>query len=230
MTLRVLDLFSGIGAMSLGLERAGFQTVAFCENDDEKRALLHDRYPGITCFPDVAALCRDSLGEQPVDVLAGGFPCQDTSSAGRRAGLAGERSGLWFEFSRLIRELRPKFVLVENAPGLHSRGMGGVLSDLATSGYDAEWDCIPAAAVGAPHLRARIWILAYPRGFRVEADDTVFAGRSELVIHPRWAAEPDTPRVDDGTAAWVLRSAGAALVPQIPELIGKAILEAEGTR
>jgi DNA (cytosine-5)-methyltransferase 1 len=229
--LRVLDLFSGIGGFSLGLERTGgFETVAFCEFDERKRQILAGQWPSVRCFSDVAALSGDQVPGRPVDVVAGGFPCQDVSHSGRRAGLAGERSGLWTHFARLIRELRPRFAIVENVPGLLSRGMGDVLGDLASSGYDAEWDCIPAAAVGAPHLRARIWLLAYPRGFRDEADDTVFAGRSELVIHPRWAAEPDTPRVDDGTAAWVLRSAGAALVPQIPELIGKAILEAEGTR
>ncbi len=214
--------------MSLGLEATGgFQTVAFCENDEQKRALLNERFPGITCFPDVETLCADSLRGQPIDVLAGGFPCQDVSSAGRRAGLTGKRSGLWFEFARLIRELRPRFVLVENVPGLLSRGMGDVLGGLAASGYDAEWDCIPAAAVGAPHLRARIWILAYPRGFREQAHDTICAGRSELVLCPRWAPEPNAPRVDDGTSTWVLRSAGAAVVPQIPELIGNAILHAQ---
>lgn len=229
MKLKVLDLFSGIGGFSLGLERTGgFETVAFCENDARKRNILAGRWPRVPCFPDVAALSGDQVEGRPIDVVAGGFPCQDVSHSGRRAGIAGERSGLWTHFARLICELRPRFAIVENVPGLLSRGMGDVLGDLAAIGYDAEWDCIPAAAVGAPHLRARIWILAYPRGFRDEADDTVFAGRSELVLHPGWPAEPSVARVDDGAPGWMVNFAGAGLLPQIPERIGKAILEAEG--
>jgi DNA (cytosine-5)-methyltransferase 1 len=97
-----------------------------------------------------------------VDVLCGGFPCQDISLAGRGAGLAGERSGLWREFARLIGELRPRYVLVENVPALTSRGLDVVLADLAACGFDAEWDHLPASAFGAPHRRDRIWLVAYP--------------------------------------------------------------------
>jgi DNA (cytosine-5)-methyltransferase 1 len=103
-----------------------------------------------------------------VDVLAGGFPCQDLSYAGKGAGIDGERSGLWGEYARLIRELRPRYVVVENVTALLARGMGRVLGDLAACGYDAEWDCIPAAAVGAPHRRDRVWIVAYPNGAGLE--------------------------------------------------------------
>jgi DNA (cytosine-5)-methyltransferase 1 len=97
-----------------------------------------------------------------VDVLCGGFPCQDISLAGKGAGLDGARSGLWFEYARIIRELRPRYVIVENVPALRSRGLDRVLGDLAACGFDAEWDCIPASAVGAPHQRDRIWLVAYP--------------------------------------------------------------------
>lgn len=166
---------------------------------------------------------------KPIDMVAGGFPCQDVSHSGGRAGIKGEFSGLWSHFARLIRELRPRFVIVENVPGLLNRGMGDVLGDLAASGYDAEWDCIPAAALGAPHLRARIWILAYPRGFRDEADDTVFAGRPKSLLHSRWAPEPSACRVDDGAPGWMVNFAGSGLLPQIPEFIGKAILESMRT-
>ena len=104
----------------------------------------------------------------PVDLICGGFPCQDISAAGKQAGLAGERSVLWFEFARIIGELRPRWVVVENVPRLLSidsgRFMGAVLRDLAACGYDAEWDCIPAAAVGAPHLRYRVFIIAHANG------------------------------------------------------------------
>jgi DNA-cytosine methyltransferase len=95
-----------------------------------------------------------------VDVLCGGFPCQDLSYAGKGAGIDGERSGLWSEYARLIRELRPRYVVVENVPALLGRGLGRVLGDLAACGYDAEWDCLPASAFGAPHRRDRVWVVA----------------------------------------------------------------------
>ncbi|MET0668279.1 MAG: DNA cytosine methyltransferase [Methyloceanibacter sp.] len=225
--MRVLDLFSGIGGFSLGLERTGgFRTVAFCEIDERKQHVLRRHWPETPIFPDVEALRGDHI-EGGADVICGGFPCQDVSLAGQRAGLAGKRSGLWREFARLIGELRPRFVIVENVPGLLVRGMDRVLSDLADGGYDAEWDCIPAAAVGAPHLRARVWILAYPSCSGDEADNPVCAGRSELVIRPAWPPEPGAPRVDDGFPGWLVGAAGETVVPQIPEMIGRAILEAE---
>ena len=105
--------------------------------------------------------CPNCLPTPPCDLLAGGFPCQDISVAGKGAGLQGARSGLWSEFHRLIREIRPRYVLVENVTALLGRGLGTVLGDLAESGYDAEWDCIPASALGAPHQRDRVWIVAY---------------------------------------------------------------------
>lgn len=99
-----------------------------------------------------------------VDVLCGGFPCQDISLAGKGAGIGGARSGLWSEFARLVGELRPRYVVVENVPALLGRGVGRVLGDLAALGFDAEWDCLPASAFGAPHRRDRFWLVAYPGG------------------------------------------------------------------
>lgn len=163
--LRVLDLFSGIGGFSLGLERTGgFETVAFCEIEEYPRRVLEKHWPGVPIYHDVRTLTADTLRRDgiTVDVICGGFPCQDLSFAGKRAGLEGARSGLWGEYRRLIGELRPRFVIVENVPGLLSLGMATVLGDLAALGYDAIWDCIPAAAVGAPHIRDRVWIVAYP--------------------------------------------------------------------
>lgn len=161
--LRVLDLFSGIGGFSLGLERAGgFETVAFCEIEPYPRAVLKKHWPHVPCYDDVRTLTADRLAADgiTVDVICGGFPCQDISLAGKGAGLAGERSGLWSEYARLIGELRPSFVIVENVAALLGRGLGDVLGDLAALGYDAEWHCVPAAAVGAPHRRDRVWIVA----------------------------------------------------------------------
>lgn len=163
MRPQLLDLFSGIGGFSLGLERAGFETVTFCEIDPWCRRALAKHWPKVPIHDDVrtldaAALRR--LGIARVDAMCGGFPCQDISLAGKGAGLDGERSGLWREFRRLIGELRPRFVLVENVGALRGRGLLAILGDLASLGYDAEWHAIPAAAVGAPHLRDRVWIVA----------------------------------------------------------------------
>src|SRR5690606_13124048 len=111
------------------------------------------------------------------DVVCGGFPCQDISNAGKRAGITGERSGLWRELVRAIRVVRPKYAIVENVAALLGRGMGTVLGDLAESGYDAEWDCIPASAVGAYHERDRLWIVAYIAGVDGDSRNYLGAGR-----------------------------------------------------
>ena len=231
--LKVLDLFSGIGGFSLGLERTGgFKTVAFCEVDPNRRADLRRLWPDVVCHPDIRALRAEDVG--PVDVICGGFPCQDISDAGARAGLAGERSGLWSEYARLVGELRPKFVLVENVSALLDLGMGRVLGDLAALGYDAEWHCIPASAVGAPHPRDRVWIIAYPAS--EPGIHECFVGLSVRSALPDYcadwhatawpAASPLFCHVDDDVPRRVDVSAslGNAVVPFIPELIGHAIL------
>ena len=167
--LKLLDLFSGIGGFSLGLERSGaFETVAFCEINPFARRVLAKHWPGVPCFEDIRTLSASALSRAgiAVDAICGGFPCQDISFAGKGAGLGGERSGLWFEYARLIGELRPRFVIVENVGALLGRGLDAVLGTLASLGYDAEWHCIPASAVGAPHRRDRVWIVAHAAGER----------------------------------------------------------------
>lgn len=166
MKLRVLDLFSGIGGFSLGLDRTGgFETVAFCEIEEYPRRVLAKHWPDVPIYDDVRGLTHEQLQHDgiAVDVICGGFPCQDISLAGTGAGLAGERSGLWSEFARLIGEVRPRYALVENVAALLGRGLDVVLGDLAALGYDAEWHCIPASYVGARQLRDRVWIVAYPQ-------------------------------------------------------------------
>jgi DNA (cytosine-5)-methyltransferase 1 len=156
---RVLDLFSGIGGFSLGLERTGgFETVAFCENNRFCQQVLAKHWPGIPLHPDVETLepIRGSA-----DVVVGGFPCQDVSRAGKRAGLSGERSGLYRELVRALRLVRPKHAIVENVAALLADGMGTVLGDMAESGFDLEWDCVPACTLGAPHERDRVYIVAH---------------------------------------------------------------------
>jgi len=303
--MRVLDLFSGIGGFSLGLERAGMRTVAFCEIEPYCRAVLAKHWPDVPCYTDVRELTAAQLAADgiAVDLICGGFPCQDISVAGKGAGLAGARSGLWSHYARLIGELRPKYVIVENVAALLSRGLAEVLGELATLGYDAEWHCIPASHVGAPHRRDRIWIIAYPQcdelwnepGRRCRpsgASASVAANNgtqeslantgcaygnggsheqsranwetcqrdqaadhiercsqmvgdadSQRQLQPSgtireewrrpsnpgwWSSEPDVGRVAHGVPARVdrLKSLGNAVVPQIPELVGRAIMSA----
>ncbi len=158
--LTIGSLFSGIGGLELGLECAGLGPTLFqVERDEFCRGVLAKHWPSAMRFDDVLAVGAHNLPR--VDVLCGGFPCQDISVAGRRVGIHGERSGLWFEYVRIIRELRPRYVVVENVAALLVRGLDVVLGELAESGYDAEWDCIPASAVGAPHRRDRLFLLAY---------------------------------------------------------------------
>ena len=155
------SLFAGIGGFDLGFRWAGIETVWRVEIDPYCRKILERHFPEAERFNDVRECGAHNL--KPVDILTGGFPCQDISYAGKGAGIDGERSGLWREMHRIICELRPPYVVVENVPALLTRGMGQVLGSLAESGYDAEWESLPAAAFGAPHIRDRVWILAYPR-------------------------------------------------------------------
>lgn len=283
--LKVLDLFSGIGGFSLGLEKTqGFETVAFCEIDEKAQRVLKKHWTDVPIYPDVSTLKGSDLGT--IDVICGGFPCQDISLAGKGAGLEGERSGLWWEFHRLIKETKPKFVIIENVSALRSRGLDQVLRSLSEIGYDAEWHCLPASSVGAPHQRDRIWIISYPhrddggswdcpepsdRQARVESrcsskglleshttqemadpDNTGsqgrgswrtgtereaklgYLGRCRTVdgqpIEDFWSTEPNVGRVAHGVSNRVdrLKQLGNAVVPQIPELIGNAILNGTG--
>ena len=165
MKHKVLDLFAGIGGFSLGLDRTGgFETVAFCELDEKAQLVLKKHWPGVPVYGDVKELTVERLQSDGIvpTVIAGGFPCQDISSAGKGKGIIGERSGLWSEMFRLIRDVRPAWAIIENVSVLRSRGLALVLQNLSEIGYCAEWHCIPASAVGAPHQRDRIWIVAYP--------------------------------------------------------------------
>ncbi len=159
--MRVGSLFSGIGGIELGFERAGgFETAWFVENDPHAQAVLRKHWPDAAIYDDVTTV--DFTNVPRIDILTGGFPCQDISNAGKRAGIEGSRSGLWSHCVRAVRDLRPRLAMFENVSALTRRGLDAVLCDLAAIGYDAEWYCVPAAAVGAPHRRDRIAILAYP--------------------------------------------------------------------
>lgn len=153
------SLFAGIGGFDLGFERAGMVCKWQVEIDDYANRVLAKHWPDVRRWPDVRTWPQPDT--ERVDIICGGFPCQDISYAGEGAGLDGERSGLFFEAVRVVRELRPRIVVLENVAALLTRGLDRVLGTLAEIGYDAEWHCIPAAAVGAPHIRDRVFVVAY---------------------------------------------------------------------
>jgi len=242
--LRVLDLFSGIGGFSLGLERTGgFETIAFCEYEAFPRAVLRKHWPDVPCFPDIRVLKGSDI-EGSVDVICGGYPCQPFSTAGQRRGKEDDRH-LWPEFSRLVAELRPTWVIGENVAGHISMGLDDVLSDLEGQGYACRSFVIPACAVAAPHRRDRVWIVAHSECFgqsrqgkhvhpcHCAADCQREASHVVNVSQPgEWCAEPNVGRVVNGIPRRVdrLKALGNAVVPQVVQMIGHAILEAEAMR
>jgi DNA (cytosine-5)-methyltransferase 1 len=212
------SLFSGIGGLELGLERAGLGPVLWqAECDPYCLKVLKKHWPNVKRYTDVKDI---NEGAERPDIICGGFPCQDISNAGKREGIEGSRSGLWSEFARIVRLLRPQIVVVENVTALLSRGMSRVLGDLATIGYDAQWDCIPAAAIGATHRRDRVFIVAYTKGKGLEG---IWKGLSRYSSW--WTVEPDVGRVANGISHRVdrLRGLGNAVVPQVAEYIGQQI-------
>lgn len=252
------SLFTGIGGLDLGLERAGMQCRWQIERDSFCQRILRLRWPGTPLYDDITEIAGTELA--PVDLIAGGFPCQDVSLAGLRRGIGeGTRSGLYSEMLRIVRLLRPKFILMENVSGLLIPNEPGgaapiarVLGDLAESGFDAEWDCLPAAAFGAPHIRDRIFIVAYPNShYGINSDEIKSSNRDRApeigkVLHQGeekrdsgkrifsgyidasvwWDCEPAMDRVADGVPDQMdrLRVLGNAVVPQVAEWIGRRII------
>ena len=169
--MKVGSLFSGIGGLELGLEWAGMETAWQVERDPYACRVLAKHWPNVPRYHDVRTF--NAADAPRVDLVCGGFPCQPHSVAGSRRASADDRD-LWGEFARVIREARPKWVVAENVPGLLSseagRFFGRVLADLASLGFNAEWFVLPAAAVGAPHRRERIFIVAYTYGAQRQGD------------------------------------------------------------
>lgn len=184
--MKIGSLFSGYGGLDLAVsEVLGAEVAWHCEWEDAPSAILEKHFPGVPNYKDVTKV--DFTKVEPVDILTGGFPCQDLSLAGKRAGLKdGTRSGLWSEFARAIEELQPKLVVIENVRGLLSatansnmeqcswclgdesgepalRALGAVAGNLASIGYNCKWTSVRAADAGAPHNRFRVFIIAYPR-------------------------------------------------------------------
>lgn len=230
---QTLDLFSGIGGFSVGFERTGdFETVAFCEIDQFCRRILakHWGATGLMAAPDVTTAAFEAHKGRS-NVITAGFPCQDISRLGKRKGIEGEKSKLYREVLRAVGAIRPEFVIMENSSALLDSGLGSILGPLAALGYDAVWHCIPAAYVGARHHRDRLWIVGYlpnaqsarfEQCWRVECEkDSIEERRVRNGF-----AEPLPPRTADGVRYRTHRNRviGNAVVPQIPELIGRAIL------
>lgn len=215
----------------------GWRTAWVSEIEPYASAVLKKHFPSAPNHGDITQIKGEQV--ERVDILCGGFPCQDISGANPGGtGLEGARSGLWSHYARLIEEIKPRYVVIENSPLLRSKGLETVLRQLTAFGYDAEWHCIPASAVGAPHLRDRIWVVAYSNSVgRNEVVESIACGEEvEGTVDPsdyasvsrgkpRWAPEPAVARVADGIPARVdrLRCLGNSLVPQVAYTIFQAI-------
>jgi len=236
------SLFAGIGGFDLGFERAGMVCRWQVEIDDYANRVLAKHWPNVHRERDIRETGPHNL--ERVDVICGGFPCQDISYAGEGAGLDGARSGLFFEAVRVVRELQPRVVVLENVAALLTRGLDRVLGTLAEVGYDAEWHSLSASSFGLPHLRARLFIIAYPSGERREGlvknysvsrtEKTPFAVNGHRSVGTWLQMVRDRGRVRslDGLSVGLERSrlkgCGNAVVPQIAELIGRQIVESVG--
>lgn len=239
--LNVLDLFAGIGGMSLGLQRAGMRIVGQVELDGFCRQVLRRHWPEVPAHDDVrTAVEWWRAGPRPrVDVVAGGWPCQPVSVAGRRLGRDDAR-WLWPAMADVVAELRPRFVIGENVVGDRTGELGTVLADLASFGYEARAGIVRACEVGAPHARARLFVLAHAEGVgrrprfadprRYRAPRRADEHRPEYPRRGRWPAEPGVDRVAYGVPGRVdrLRALGNAVVPAVAEYIGRIITEDRG--
>lgn len=241
--LKLGSLFSGIGGFELGLERAipNLETVWQVEQDKFCQKVLKKHWPNAVLFDDVKTVGKHNL--EPVDILCGGFPCQDISTAGLGKGLKGEKSGLWFEMLRIIGELRPKIIVLENVAAITFRGLKTVISGLTENGYGVEWQIISARQFGAPHLRKRWFAVAYPdkvddkkhtcNPCTMEKTSLLKCGNSKnerVHITNYWEKNPNMSglcSLDDGIPDRLakLRSLGNAIVPQCSEYIGMHILK-----
>ena len=208
--MRELALFAGAGGGILGGKLLGWRTVCAVEWEPYAAGVLAQRQNDKVLEPFPIWDDVQTFDGRPwagsIDVVSGGFPCQDISTAGKRAGIDGQRSGMWKHMARVVGEVRPAFVFVENSPALTFRGLGTVLGDLAEMGFDAAWGVLSAADFGAPHLRERIWIVArHPhqgdeRAKRRVQDSGPDAGRVRADPSGWWATESGVGRVADGVA------------------------------
>lgn len=237
MKLTFGSLFAGIGGFDLGFERAGMACKWQVEIDDYANRVLAKHWPDVRRWPDVRTWPQPDT--ERVDVICGGFPCTNISNAGKKEGIDGEQSRLWFEFARIIRDLRPIIVVVENVSALLNRGIRRVLSDLAAMGYSSEWAVLSACAFGAPHTRERLFVVAYANSGILRTSRTTEAQNGTAGLHVDgaiasrqmarwWSVEPEPCSVVYGVPGVVdrLRGYGNAVVPQVAEWIGRRIMKA----
>jgi DNA (cytosine-5)-methyltransferase 1 len=234
-----VSLFSGIGGLDLGLDRAGWRCVGQVEINPYCRKVLERHWPTVPRFGDIRELTGHEFGTPAL--VCGGFPCQPVSLAGLQRGADDER-WLWPEFARLLRVLRPALALLENVPGLLTGGLAEVLGDLAEIGYDAEWSCISACAMGAPHSRYRVFVVAYPHRGDGQArlgDQPDWQGSLRSRDHPAGSSPyraawvggpPDDARMVDGLPDRLdwrnpNTALGNAVVPEVAEWIGRQLME-----
>lgn len=220
-------LFSGIGGIERGLELAGMRVVWHAENDAYCQRVLRRHWPDVPCFPNVQAVGSFDR----CDVLAGGFPCQHVSQAAARTYRAA--GWLWPEFARVIEDVRPRWVIIENTEGLRyaNRGLSDVLYNLARLGFDAEWRVVRASEFGAPHKRARVWVVAHSYAHREPIgsldDETPILSQPFFAI-PTWRVVPDL-RVAHGVPDRILRRerVGNAVTPTVAEWVGRCVMNAD---
>jgi len=241
--MKFISLFAGIGGLDLGLERAGMECVAQVEIDDFCQKVLTKHWANVPKYKDVRDVGKHNL--PTADLICGGFPCQDVSLAGRRAGLEGKRSTLWSEFYRIVCEVQPRWVIIENVVGLLSSDNGKffekIMCEISKSGFNAEWFTLFASDFSAPHPRERLFIVANSASERLErihwkeswekskrfTEGCVGVGFSR--DRERWGAEPTVGRMGYGIPARMdrLKSLGNAVVPQVAEFIGHCVMKAE---
>ena len=241
--IRVGSLFAGIGGFELGIERAipNAKTIWQVEQDPFCQSILKKHWPDATIYNDVCTVGAHNL--QPIDILLGGFPCQDISTAGTQRGIEhGTRSGLWWEMHRIIMELRPRIVIMENVSNILRLGGTTVVGSLAQIGYNCEWSVISARQFGAPHLRKRWFGIAYPNGTRFQKQYECkllepsggSRGRDSenggIHIRNYWEEQTNPPgfcNVDDGIPNRLakLKALGNAIVPQCSEYIGQCVIQ-----
>lgn len=251
--MNVGSLFSGIGGIELGFERAGFKTAWFIEVDKFCQKILRKNFPKVPIYSDIRKINWKELPK--VDILTGGFPCQDISIAGKNKGIKGKRSGLWGYYIQAIRDIQPRYAIIENVAILAKRGLNTILRDLAKAGYDAEWYCFTASEFGAPHKRERLFIIAYPNKIR-RNNSIYFEQDHEISSNQEWNTQKDWETwrdlafrtsknirtskwkdnharvcgMDNGIPNWMDRigSLGNSVVPQIAEYISRRIKQSEG--
>ena len=241
MTLRLLDAFSGIGGFSYAAEHlvGGYETVQFIEIEPFCQSVLRKHWPSVPIHGDIKTFFPEPYS---ADVICGGFPCQDISNAGKRAGiLHGTRSGLFYELMRVIRVVRPRYVILENVSAIVNRGLDTVLQEMAQAGYDAEWACIRASDVGACHRRDRWWCIAYANSSGLQrCRSECELQKSSEKIQTSWRcshqlecdwrsylSEPVLRRGDDGLSSRVhrLKALGNSVVPQVAAIPLRRVID-----